>query len=74
MGEMRRGRLVGDEGELEVVDNPVDHSIVGEEGDDLHLSAASEADHRVHLIHFPDHLGPALGRDRPELVLYHPEG
>jgi hypothetical protein len=56
-----------------VIDNPIDHGIVGEESDDAHLAAALRADHRVNLIDLADHLGPAPGRDGPELFLHHPE-
>ena len=56
-----------------MVDDSVDHGIVSEERDDLHLSAALRADHRINFIDFADHLGPALGGDRPELLLHHPE-
>jgi len=30
-------------------------------------------DDPVHLINLPDHLGPALGRDGPDLLLSHPQ-
>jgi len=56
-----------------VADDSVDHGILGEEGDDLHLASASRAEHRIHFIHFADHLGPALARDGPELVLHDQE-
>jgi len=56
-----------------VVDNPVYHSIVSEESDDLHDAAALRADHRINLIDFANHLGPAFGGDGPELLLHHPD-
>jgi hypothetical protein len=52
-----------------MIDDAVDHSIVCNKGDDLHPAAALGADHRVNLIHFADHLCPALGGDGPELFL-----
>jgi hypothetical protein len=54
---MGRGRPLCHKGQLEVVDNSVHHSIVGEEGYDLHLSAALGADHRVHFIDLPARYG-----------------
>jgi hypothetical protein len=40
-GNLGRRGTFGRKGELEVVDDPVHHSIVGEEGDDLHRAPAS---------------------------------
>jgi len=74
IGELRRGRFVGDESQLEVIDDPVHHGIVGEESNDLHRAPALRAEERVDLIHLTDHLCPALGRDGPELLLEYPEG
>jgi len=59
--------------QLEVIDDTVDHGIVGEEGDDAHLAAALRAEHRVNLIDLPDHLGPAFGGEGTELLLHHSE-
>jgi hypothetical protein len=56
-----------------VIDDTIDHRDVAKEGNDLHLSPAIGANPRVDLVHLPDHLGPALGRDAPELVLNNPE-
>jgi len=70
---MRRRGPLRDKGQLEVVNDPVHHGIVGEESDDLHDAAALRADHRVNLIDLPDHLGPAFGGDGPELLFHHPE-
>ncbi len=67
----RRGSLC-DKCQLEMIDDPVDHGIVCQEGNDLHLSAALRADQRIHLVDFADHLGPACGGDGPELFLNHP--
>jgi hypothetical protein len=39
MGELRRGRFVGHEGELEVIDAGVDHGMVGQESEDAHQGA-----------------------------------
>jgi len=57
-----------------VVDDPVHHGMVGEEGNDLHGVPALRTDERVHFIDLPDHLSPALGRDGPEFVLNNPKG
>ncbi|MFP4083251.1 MAG: hypothetical protein ACLFVG_10940 [Candidatus Aminicenantes bacterium] len=46
---MRRRRSLGDKCQLEVVDDPVHHGIVGEEGDDAHLAATSGTEQRVDL-------------------------
>jgi len=71
--KMRRRGSLGNKGQLQVVDDPVYHAVVGEERDDLHLSAAARAGHRVNFIDFTDHLGPAFGGDGPELLLHHPD-
>jgi hypothetical protein len=55
---MRRGRLIGNECQLQVVDDSVHHGGVGEESDDAHLSAALRAEERVNFIHLTDHLSP----------------
>ena len=73
MGELRRGRFVCHEGELEVIDDAVDQGIVGQESDDAHRPSASRAEHRVNLIHLADHLSPVLGGDGPEILLPLPE-
>jgi hypothetical protein len=70
---VRRGRLICDESQLEVVDDSVDYAIVCEESNDLHRGAALRSDHRVNLIDLPDHLCPALGGEGPKLPLQHPE-
>jgi hypothetical protein len=46
-------------GQLEVVDYPVDHSIFGEESDDLHNVTALRAKHRINPLDLAQHLGPA---------------
>jgi len=56
-----------------MVDDSVHHIEVGKEGDDLHRAPTLGAEHRVDFINLPDHFGPALGRDAPELVLNNPE-
>jgi hypothetical protein len=48
------GRLVGDKGQLEVINDPVNHGIIGEEGDDLHRAAALGADQGVDFIDLRD--------------------
>ena len=40
ISDARRGRSLCDKRQLEVVDDPVHHSIVGEGGDDAHLALA----------------------------------
>jgi len=74
MSDLRRRRSVGHEGQLQVLDNSIDDGRVGEESDDAHLTATLRADHRVNLIDFSDHLGPAPGRDGPEFLPNNPEG
>jgi len=68
------GRLLGNEGQFEVVDDFVDHRKVCNKADDLHCATALRAEEGVNLLDFTDHLGPALGGDGPELVLSHPQG
>lgn len=46
-----------------MIDDSVHHGIVREEGNDAHPALAFGADKRVHLIHLPDHLSPAVVRD-----------
>jgi len=72
ISDPRRGRFVCNKRQLQMADDPVHHGIVGEERDDLHLSAALRADQGVDFVHFTDHLSPAPGRDRPQ-VLHRPE-
>jgi len=71
-GLRRRGTL-GDKDELQVVDDPIHHDRLREEGDDLHLATAAGTGQRVDLVDFADHLRPALRGDGPELFLRHPE-
>jgi len=40
IGELRQGRVVGDESQLEVIDDSVHNGIVGEESDNAYLSGA----------------------------------
>jgi len=40
----------------------------------LYLSAALRAEHRRNLVDLADDLGPAFGREMPELLLHNPEG
>ena len=56
-----------------MLDDTVHHREVAKEGDDLHRAPALGAEHRVNLIDFPDHVGPALGREALELILDNPE-
>ena len=73
IGDVRWGRLVRGKCQLEVVNDAIDYGEIGEESNDPHRAAALRADHRINFIDFTDHLGPAVGRDRPELLLHHPE-
>ena len=52
-----------------VPEDSVHNGEIGEEGDDLHLAAALGAEHRVDLIHFSDHLGPAAAGNPPPFLL-----
>ena len=52
-----------------MVDNSIHHRIVRNESNDLHLSAALWTKQRVHLIDFPDHLGPASAGNPGALLL-----
>ena len=70
---MRWGRSIGDKCHLQVIDDPVHHAVVGEESDDLHLPTALGAEQGIDFIDFTDHLGPAFGRETPELLLHPPE-
>jgi hypothetical protein len=49
------------------------HSIVREEGDNAPPASTARTEQGIDLIDLADHLGPAFGRDGPELVLYNPE-
>jgi hypothetical protein len=73
ISSLRRRGPLRDKGQLEVVDDPVQHGIVGEESDDLHRGAALGAGQGIHLVHLADHFGPAFGRETPELLLCYPE-
>ncbi|MDY0231465.1 MAG: hypothetical protein RBR88_03175 [Candidatus Saccharicenans sp.] len=73
IGDMGRRRSFGDKGQVEVVDDAVDHGLVCEESDDAHLSAATRAEHRANLINLKDHLGPALRENGLELLLHYLE-
>jgi len=59
MGDMRRRGFVGDKRQFDVVNDLVHHGIVGEERDDLHLSAALRTEEWVNLIDLANHLSPA---------------
>jgi len=67
-------RLLGDERQLQVTDDPVDDRVLRKESDDLHPPAAAGTNERVDFINLPDHLGPALGSDGLRLLLDHPQG
>ena len=46
-----------------MIDDPVHHRIVGEEGNNAHLSPALRTGQGIDLVDFPDHLGPASAGD-----------
>ncbi len=72
-GDMGRGWSLGDEDQVEVVDDTVDHAVIGEESDDLHPAAAFRTDHGFDFVDLPDHFGPAFGRETTKLLLDGPE-
>jgi len=64
-----RRRSLGDRCQLEVMDDPVDHGIVCDKSDDLHLSSALSTNQRVDFKNFAYHLGPAPAGDFRALLL-----
>jgi hypothetical protein len=52
-----------------VIDDPVYHGIVCEEGNDAHLALEFGADQRIDLVDFTDQCGLAPTRDLPSLLL-----
>ena len=64
-----RGRPLREKGELEVLDDAIDHRTVCEEGDDAHLALALGASEWVQFIDFPDHLCPAAEGDPRALLI-----
>ena len=70
---MMRRRPFGLKFQLEMMDYPVHHGIVGEERDDLHRGTALGTEEGINFIDFADHPGLALGRRTPELLLHHPK-
>ena len=60
-------------GQPEVGDNPINHREVAREGHALHRAPALRVAQRVNFRNLANHLGPALERDAPELLLGHPE-
>jgi len=48
----RRRRPLRAKGQLEVIDDPVHHGIVGNEGGDAHLSLASGTNQGINLVDF----------------------
>jgi hypothetical protein len=67
-GLRRRGAL-GDKGQFQVLDDPIDNGVLHEEGDDAHRASAAGTAHGVDLIDLPDHRRPAFGGDAPLLFL-----
>ncbi len=60
---MRGGSSLCDKCQLEVLDDPVDHRIVGDESDDAHPDLASRAEEWVHFVDFSYHLCPPAAGD-----------
>jgi hypothetical protein len=50
-----RLRPIGHKPKLQMIDNPIHHGILRDEGDDLHPASALRAGHGFHLIALPDH-------------------
>jgi hypothetical protein len=73
IGDVRWGRLVRGKCKLEVVNDAIDCGEISEESNDPHHAAAFGTEERVNFINFPDHLGPTIGREAPELILNNPE-
>lgn len=71
---MSANRSLRDKCQLEVIDDAVNHGIVGDEGDDAHLSTALRADQRVDFKNLADHLCPFAARDSRAFLLNDDEG
>lgn len=56
-----------------MANDAVHEATVREERDELHRAAALGIEEGVNPVDRADHLGPALGRDGPELLLEYPE-
>jgi len=69
-----RRRSLGDKCQLKVLDDPVHHGIVCDEGDDLHVSSALSTNQRVDFKNFADHLCPAPAGDSRVLLLHDDKG
>jgi len=67
--DMGGRRLLGNEAQLQMVDDPVHGGIIGDKGDDLHHSPALRAKHRVHFVNLANHLRPTFRRDAPHFLL-----
>jgi len=52
-----------------VIDDPVHRGVVGEEGNNAHLSLAQGTGQGIYLIDFFDHLGPASAGDPRAILL-----
>jgi hypothetical protein len=64
-------RLLRDERQLQVINDPVHDGILRQESNNLHPIPALGAFHRIDLVDLADHLGPAFRRDRPQLFPNH---
>jgi len=61
--DKRRWRLLSNEGQLQVTDNPVDGLVVCDEGNDLHLAATLGTYERIDLSNLANHGLPAAARE-----------
>jgi hypothetical protein len=52
-----------------MINDPVQHSLVGKESDDAHLAAAFGAEHWFHLINLTENLSPAAAGNARALFL-----
>jgi hypothetical protein len=68
ISDARRWRLRCYERQLEVVDDAIHYTIVGDEGDDAHLALTFGANQGVCLINLAVNLGPALAGDSVALL------
>jgi hypothetical protein len=63
-------RSFRDECQLQVVNDPVGHGVVGEESDDAHLATALRADHGVDFAEFAAQLSLRGAKRRGNLIIF----
>jgi len=73
-GDVRRRRFLRHKGQLEVVDDAIDHSIVGDEGNDAHPALALRTEEWVHFIDFSYNFCPAAAGDSRAFLPHDDEG